>query len=126
MKTVLLVDDSEAEQFLYKSIIELFDRRIHTISAYDGIEAMDVVQNVEGAIDAILLDINMPRANGIEFLETCGQNFERDNVVIAIMTSSLHPQDKKKAMAHDCVACFFEKPLTTDHLQELSNVIKDA
>ncbi len=123
MKNILLVDDSEAEQFLYKSIVEVFDPSITVTSAYDGQEALEILG--EGAIpfDAILLDINMPRVNGFEFLDIYQEQFKNEHIIVAMVTSSSEAADKEKAMTYSVVNKYFEKPLTVDNLNELNQLI---
>lgn len=123
-KTILLVDDSEAEQFLYRSIIEVFDDSIEVVSAYDGQEALDKLEEHE--IDVVLLDINMPRLNGFQFLDKYQESFNNDHVIIAMVTSSSQTADKEKAMTYNIVNKYFEKPLTTDHLTELHEISQKA
>lgn len=123
LKSILLVDDSEAEQFLYKSIIEVYDSDIEVTSAYDGQEALEILNDDRFEIDAVLLDINMPRVNGFQFLDAYSQSFNKEHLIIAMVTSSSQIADKEKALAYDAVSEYFEKPLTTDNLETLSKML---
>lgn len=125
LKTILLVDDSEAEQFLYKSIIEVYDREINVISAYDGQEALEILGDGGHKIDAVLLDINMPRIDGFQFLELYQENFHSEEVVVAMVTSSSQKADKDRALSYKVVSKYFEKPLTTEHVEELSEIVEE-
>lgn len=124
IKSIFLVDDSEAEQFLYKSIIEVFDPEVEVISAYDGQEAIELLTNGTVIPDVILLDINMPRVNGFEFLDIYQKQFKDEHIVITMVTSSSQTSDKEKAMSYDVVHKYFEKPLTMDHLTELKELLQ--
>lgn len=64
MKTVLLVDDDESIQLLYRE--ELKEAGFKVISVYDGSEALDRFKEVSP--DLTILDIQMPGLNGIEVL----------------------------------------------------------
>ena len=63
-KRILLVDDDESIQLLYR---EEFEDEGYTIdSAYNGVEAL--AQFNENPPNLVILDINMPGMNGIEVL----------------------------------------------------------
>ena len=64
MKTILLVDDDESIQLLYRE--ELKEAGYEVISVYDGSEALDRFNEVSP--DLIILDIQMPGLNGIDVL----------------------------------------------------------
>ncbi len=64
MKTILLVDDDESIQLLYRE--EFKEAGYDVVSVYNGSEALDNVKKVSP--DLIILDIQMPGLNGIEVL----------------------------------------------------------
>lgn len=63
-KRILLVDDEEGIQLLYREEFE--EEGFEVVSAYNGDEALALFQ--EQAFDLVILDINMPGLNGIEVL----------------------------------------------------------
>jgi len=63
-KRILLVDDEESIQLLYRGEFE--DEGFEIDSAYNGDEAL--VKFQENPPDLVILDINMPGMNGIEVL----------------------------------------------------------
>lgn len=64
-KKILVVEDEQALSAAYQMILQKADYEV--ITAFDGIEALDVVNQEEP--DIILLDLKMPRMDGIAFLE---------------------------------------------------------
>lgn len=67
MKKVLVVDDSALMRRVLSDIINK-DEEFHTeYSARDGLEALSLLE--QNDIDAVVLDIIMPRMNGIDFLK---------------------------------------------------------
>lgn len=108
-KSVLLVEDSEIDQFIAKSILENIDGIAEIHTAFDGEEALEVLQNMSNPPDYIFLDINMPRMNGIEFLKHYNEQSEKSKV--CILTSSTRDEDKNSCMAYDFVVKYFVKPL---------------
>src|ERR1700687_2648003 len=62
---VLVVDDSK----LLHRMFEMMLRQYPIVHAYDGREALERLAEAEHRdVDLILLDMNMPRMNGLEFL----------------------------------------------------------
>ncbi len=64
MKTILLVDDDESIQLLYRE--ELREAGYQVVSVYNGNEALGRFK--EARPDLVILDIQMPGINGIEVL----------------------------------------------------------
>jgi two-component system response regulator MprA len=63
---VLVVEDEQALSAAYKIILESVGYKVTT--AFDGYEALDAVAKEDP--DVILLDLKMPRMDGISFLES--------------------------------------------------------
>ena len=123
LKTVMVVDDSEAEQFLYKHMLQSYDANINVISAYDGKEALNTLETSETKPDCILLDINMPRMNGFEFLDSYVEQFKDHHISVAMLTSSSQDNDKERALSYECVKHYFLKPITTEDLEILTDIV---
>lgn len=119
LKTVLIVDDSKASQYLTKYAIEHFDPEIQVLQAYDGSEALVLLSKLEQQPDLIFLDINMPSMNGHEFLEEFTLKGFMSSVVV-MLTSSDDDKDKERSMSFECVKKYIIKPLEQAHLQEIS------
>ena len=118
LKNVLLVDDDEGFNFLNRLVFNdnQIDCDVH--EAMNGKAAMDYLEKSQQCPDVILLDINMPIMDGFEFLE----RFEKYNKCshnIYVLTSSGREEDKIKSMANKVVKGFFNKPLTSQHVQQI-------
>lgn len=67
--------------------------------------------------DLILLDINMPRMNGWEFLEAVeAMNRMVTPPTILMLSTSLNPVDQDRAENNKIVSGFIKKPLTSEQL----------
>jgi PAS domain S-box-containing protein len=62
--TVLVVDDEPAVQRLVERMLAKIDCGV--LLASDGVEALEVLREHQGRIDAVLLDYAMPRIDGVE------------------------------------------------------------
>ncbi|MFT6516624.1 MAG: CheY-like chemotaxis protein [Candidatus Azotimanducaceae bacterium] len=115
---VLVVDDSESDQFISKLMIESYDPNIVVLSAYDGQEALEMLASDECRPDLIFLDINMPRMNGHEFLEEYNKKSNKQAVVV-MLTTSEQEVDRERAMAYKCVKTYLIKPLDESQLEAI-------
>jgi len=66
-ESLLVVDDEDPLRKLLKTALT---RKGYTVTcACDGLEAIDFINNPELKLDAVLLDLNMPGASGLEVLK---------------------------------------------------------
>ncbi len=70
--------------------------------ASDGQEALDMLRGTNGRERVphpylILLDLNMPRMNGIRFLEELRRDAELDDSIVFVLTTSSSDEDKLAA-----------------------------
>ena len=81
-KNILIVDDSALMRRLISDIITSDGRFQVTDFAANGLEAFDLVTRDTAKYDAIILDITMPKMNGIEFLEQLVKMKIRQKVIV--------------------------------------------
>jgi CheY-like chemotaxis protein len=70
--------------------------------AHNGVDALEILRGTNGRERlqrpyVILLDLNMPRMGGVEFLEELRKNEDLKKSIVFIMTTSGTDQDKVKA-----------------------------
>ncbi len=117
MPSVLVVEDSESDQFLTKIALQRYDADLEVLQAYDGQEALDMLSGLEEKPVVIFLDINMPGMNGYEFLDEYSNVSEGQRSKVVMLTSSSFDGDLKKSMAYPIVKDYFQKPLTAEMIQ---------
>ena len=122
--TILLVDDDPPTNFIHHKIIQTAAIDTHVETCENGQSALAYIaeSNTETPRPGIIfLDINMPGMNGWEFLERYNQLPEekKENVVVAMLTTSFNPDDKRMAEENATVHSFFSKPLKKDYLHQL-------
>ena len=118
IKKVLLVEDSEPDQFYNKEIVKIFDSNIDVLQAYDGKDALEMLEGLDEPPDLILLDINMPVMDGHEFLEEYVTK-EYSSSAVAMLTSSSEKKDRDACESYEIVKAYFTKPLKAQDLEKL-------
>lgn len=121
MFTIMIIDDSEADQFLASHVIEEFNPEIDVLQAYDGQEALDILRVLPKQPDVIFLDINMPRMNGHDFLKEYDK-WNEHSIIIIMLTSSDQTADREMSRAYESVVDYFTKPLSTQALEKASQL----
>jgi two-component system chemotaxis response regulator CheY len=109
-RKVLVVDDSK----LLHRMFEMMLRQYPLVHAYDGREGLDALaQNAD--VDLILLDINMPRMNGLEFLGVVKKDAKLKKIPVIIVTTEGANQDAEKGLAAGASA-YVKKPFRNEEL----------
>jgi CheY-like chemotaxis protein len=109
---VLLVDDDDVDVMTVKRAFERnhITNPLHV--ATNGLEALDKLRDGSiGPRRIVLLDLNMPRMNGIEFLAAVRADPELQPTTIIVLTTSNEERDKVEAYKKN-VAGYLLKPVT--------------
>jgi CheY-like chemotaxis protein len=116
--SVLLIDDNEDDNYFHHLILEESALVSEVRITENSFEALAYLRSVKRFPDLIFLDANMPKINGWEFMEEYKRlsNEVNLNSVIIMLTTSLYPLDKKKALSTPGVNGFETKPLTPEML----------
>ncbi len=94
-KKILIVDDSALMRRLISDIINSDNRFCVKDLATNGLEALDLIVKNRMAYDAVVLDINMPKMNGLELLEQLQKNKIK---ITVIMVSTLAKEGAKETI----------------------------
>lgn len=103
LKTILLVEDNPHDVELTIEALKEFNLANHIVSVGDGVEAMEYLQ-YDGKFKnrskenpaVILLDIKMPRMDGIEVLEAIRKDENLRTIPVVMLTSSREDPDLKR------------------------------
>ena len=124
LKKVLLVEDSSDDQFLGKIAFKKFDKAIEVACVFDGVEAIELLSEKSFQPDLILLDINMPRMDGLKFLEEyCGKMNPEIPPIVVMLTSSEQESDKSKSLAYAQVKDYLIKPIRKENIAALVEML---
>jgi len=116
-KTILVVDDDEDIRAMIKTFLEL--EGYDVLCAEDGFTGLEFV--LKHRPDLILLDILMPRMDGIEFCDTVAQDPNTRDIPVVMLTAKNVEDDRKTAYFVGAKA-YLTKPFNQ---QEVLTVIEN-
>lgn len=128
--TILIAEDEEIDVILLKRAFHAagVDHPIRVTR--DGQEALDYLaglpldETCAGLPVLFLLDINMPRCNGLEVLERLQASpLQRRAIPIIVFSSSNHPRDVEQAYRLGANA-YLVKPTSTAQRNEMIRIIR--
>ncbi len=108
---VLVVEDNDESLFLLKTVLTRKGYRV--VEAWDGKQAVEIAEAEE--LDLILLDLQLPRLNGLGVIHRLRQNEKLVNVPIVIITGQDPERYRSSAIAEGCDD-FLMKPIDFDRL----------
>lgn len=123
MRPILLVEDDEVDTMTVKRSLK--DLHVHNslITVSNGEEALDYLRDEQHQRPCIiLLDINMPKMNGIEFLTVAKNDDKLKKIPVIVLTTSKEEQDKLDSFELG-VAGYMIKPCTYEKFLELLRTI---
>lgn len=124
---ILLIDDDDvAAESVVRSL------RKHTVDfpvtlARDGMEALEILRKTHPDLSIekpyiILLDLNMPRMNGFEFLQEIRNDKQLHDSVIFVLTTSDFDSDKARAY-HENIAGYMVKSAVGPQFTKLAALL---
>lgn len=122
-KTILLVEDDELDVISVERTLKKFYSSYNLQVAHNGKEALLMLTRTEDPVrpDIILLDLNMPRMNGIEFLKTIRQDAELKDLPVFVMTTSSETTDRTITEQLG-VAGYIIKPLSYTNTKKVDSM----
>ena len=122
-QTVHLADDDEDDRMLIKDALEEANPNLTVIEAEDGKELVENIKNSDDLSETVVLvDMNMPRMNGIEAVKEIRSEPELAELPTVMMSTSSNPELKKKALAAGAND-FIVKPNTFSALLDITKSI---
>lgn len=113
---VLLVEDDAADALLIQdALTERGTRNLTQVS--DGIAALEFLRDPDNERpDLIVLDLNMPRMGGREFLAVVKEDAELRTIPVVVLTTSSAPDDVTGAYHHHANA-YVTKPVNLEEFE---------
>ena len=135
-KTILLVEDNPDDSELMKLAFSQAEIAHNLIVVSDGIEALDYLQRTANSLETafkfddrtaaampslIMLDLNLPRIDGIEVLKRIRAHPHTRILPVVIISSSNEPQDLIDSYINGCNS-YIRKPI---HFTELQAFVRE-
>ena len=117
---ILLVDDDDIDVMNVKRAFEKGNITNRLVVARDGIQGLELLRNgsVPSGRRLVLLDLNMPRMNGIEMLRELRADPALASTPVVVLTTSNEDRDRTDAYGLH-VAGYLLKPVTFINFVEL-------
>ena len=110
-KPILLLEDDQVDAMTVERAFKEIKVVNQLIIVGNGEEGLDYLRNEDNEKPCvILLDINMPRMNGLEFLKIVKQDSSFKRIPVVILTTSNEDQDRIESFNHS-VAGYIIKPV---------------
>jgi len=95
---ILIVEDNPVDEMLTRDAITASGLEAKIFVVHDGGQAMDYLKNQDSLdysdrTDIVLLDINIPKRNGLEVLKEVKRDRTIQHIPIIMLTNSINPED---------------------------------
>ena len=122
---ILLVDDSQADVYMTKRAFKEGKVVNDINTASNGEEALEYLKNPDKENpDIILLDINMPRMNGLELLKIIKEDDNLKLIPVIMLTTSVNEVDVINSYSHHA-SSYITKPVELSDFSEAIRKIED-
>ncbi len=119
---ILYIEDDDIDVLSVQREFKKVNHLIHIATAGDGIQAMDMLygrnnmKKLPSLPKVILLDVNLPRMGGIEFLKNLRADANFNSIVVYLLTSSYNTQEKLAIKDLNVAGCIVKPLLYSDAL----------
>jgi CheY-like chemotaxis protein len=115
---ILLVEDNEGDIILTTEALHESNLPFTISVVKDGWEATLLLSKRDKYVDEILpdlviLDLNLPKLNGIEVLKNIKTNEDTRHIPVIMLSTSAFEKDIKLCLHHEA-NCFMTKPMETE------------
>jgi len=121
MLNLLLVDDDDGDARALQRALRKAGVGDTIIRAVDGIEALDMLRGTNGKTKIMspylmLVDLNMPRMNGIQFIKALREDEELHPSIVFVLTTSKRDEDRLAAYDFNVAGYITKEKVAQDFL----------
>jgi CheY-like chemotaxis protein len=125
---ILLVEDDDVAAEAVKRNLKKLSIDYPIIHANDGLEALEILLHKHSEKNItkpflVLLDLNMPRMNGFEFLNTIRNDDQLKDTVVFVLTTSDDDKDRSRAY-NECIAGYMVKSSVGPQFAKLAALLE--
>ncbi|MDD2675399.1 response regulator [Flavobacterium petrolei] len=121
---ILLIEDDAIEVMKFNRVLSTLDIKHKILEANNGEEAIKILKEKETVPDIIVLDLNMPKMNGIEFLRILKADEYLKYIPAVILTTSNNRKDILECYKIG-IAGYLLKPLKyDDYIDRIKHLIE--
>jgi two-component system, chemotaxis family, response regulator Rcp1 len=128
MSKILVAEDNPADVYLIRAALQEHGVDLPLQVAADGREVLQIICQLEGMaetqLNLIILDLNLPRHDGIEILQRLRESERLSRVPVVVLTSSDSPRDRILASELGA-ASYLRKPSSLEQFLGLGAVFKE-
>jgi CheY-like chemotaxis protein len=114
-KTILIVEDNEPSNIYFEAALR--KTKVNLVWAKNGVDAVEIVKESDN-IDLILMDINMPKMDGIEATRIIKSLFP--DIIIVVQTAFILSGEERMCQDAGCDE-FITKPIRLKYLLDTIN-----
>jgi chemotaxis family two-component system response regulator Rcp1 len=125
---ILMLEDDPGDAELTREVLSMSKLKLNVTVVENGVEGLKFLKK-EGEykdarnIDLILLDLNMPKMNGREFLEKMKNDESINHIPVVILTTSEADEDIVKTYKLGA-SCYVTKPVGLDEFQKVVKALE--
>lgn len=113
-KSVLYVDDEEANLFLFKAC---FSRTFNVLTANSGEKGLSILNENGNDIPVVISDMRMPLMDGVQFIKKAHEKY--DNISYIILTGFEFNEEIERAIKAGYIKKYMTKPYDVDELEQV-------
>ncbi|AJC86820.1 hybrid sensor histidine kinase/response regulator [Campylobacter sp. RM16704] len=114
--TVLIVDDSKMDRNIMQKSLEPLG--VSIVEATNGVEALNIIKSGEHDIDAVLIDIEMPRMDGYTLAGEIRKYSKYKNLPLVAVTSRTSKSDRLRGVEVGMTE-YITKPYSPEYLENV-------
>ena len=114
--TVLLVDDSKMDRTLMHKALEPLG--VSTLEATNGVEALEIIKSNDKEVDAVLIDIEMPKMDGYTLAGEIRKYSKYRNLPLIAVTSRTSKTDRLRGVEVGMTE-YITKPYSSEYLENV-------
>ena len=122
--TIVLIDDDDVDVMGVQRALQKLKVLNSVVRARDGVEGLALLRDPSAVQRPyiVLLDINMPRMNGLEMLAELRNDPQLSNAVVFVLTTSKSDEDKTAAYSQH-IAGYIVKNQVAEGFMHVMNML---